>query len=142
MEKSYRTKQRTAILDFLKNNVEEHITADKIIEHFKANGNPIGKSTVYRYLDNLVEENIVRKYAASERGDSACYQYINGSKDCCHHFHMKCSKCGALIHLDCHEIEELTEHIYKEHKFKLDICKTILYGTCERCAIDEKMKGL
>ena len=133
MEKTYKTKQRAFILDFLKTHNDEHIPADMIIAHFKEIENPIGKSTVYRYLDNLVEENIVRKYAAAERGDSACYQFIDESHECNNHFHMKCSKCGTLIHLDCDEINELRDHIYKEHRFKLDICKTVLYGTCEKC---------
>lgn len=133
MEKSYKTKQRAAILEYLKNNIEKHITADNIIEYFKSIGSPIGKSTVYRYLDNLVEENIVRKYVTSDRGDAACFQYINGDDECYNHFHMKCSKCGNLIHLDCHEIGELSKHICKNHKFKIDMCKTVLYGTCEKC---------
>lgn len=133
MERTYKTKQRAAILEYLKQNVDNHITADNIIEYFRRVGNPIGKSTVYRYLDSLVEENVIRKYTGSEKGDSACFQYIVDGEECHSHFHMKCSKCGSLIHLDCHEMEELSEHIFKEHKFKLDICKTILYGTCENC---------
>lgn len=133
MERAYKTKQRSAILEYLRANVGEHITADNIIEYFKINGNPIGKSTVYRYLDSLVQENVIRKYATSERGDSACYQYVEENNSCGTHFHMKCLKCGALIHLDCHEVEELSEHILKEHNFRLDVFKTILYGTCENC---------
>ena len=133
MEKSYKTKQRAAILEYLKQNVDNHITADNIIDHFKQIDNPIGKSTVYRYLDSLVEENIIRKYAGSERGDAACFQYINEEHDCLTHFHMKCSKCGSLIHLDCHEMEELSAHILKEHNFLIDMCKTTLYGTCKNC---------
>ena len=78
MEKifKYKTKQRENILNYLKQNKQNHITADQIIEHFKSTGTPIGKSTVYRYLDNLVTENIIRKYISQERG-SACFQYID-----------------------------------------------------------------
>ena len=61
MERAYRTKQRARILEYLKSNKEMHITADMIIDHFKKVGNPVGKATVYRYLDNLLEENIIRK---------------------------------------------------------------------------------
>lgn len=133
MERVYKTKQRSNIIDFLKQNNDKHITADEIIEHFKSIKEPIGKATVYRCLDNLVEENIIRRYAISERGTAACYQYINENNECKEHYHMKCTKCGKLIHLNCNEIKELSEHIYKEHKFRLDECKTILYGTCENC---------
>lgn len=133
MEKSYKTKQRARILEYLKDNREKHITADTIIEHFKSTGNSVGKATVYRYLDSLVEENIIRRFITPENSTAACYQYIDEDNNCKCHYHMKCTKCGLLIHLNCDEIEELSNHIYKEHKFKLDECKTILYGTCEKC---------
>ena len=133
MEKSYKTKQRSKILAYLNENKANHITAEEIIEHFKNVGEPIGKSTVYRYLDSLVKENIVRKFVTPERASSACFQYIDRAHNCQIHYHMKCTECGALIHLDCEEIKELSKHIFKEHKFMLDECKTILYGKCEKC---------
>ena len=130
----YKTKQRTKIIEFLKKN-KNHVTAEQIIEYFKNEGCPIGKSTVYRCLDNLVEENIVRKYINSE-GSSACFQYIENSNECSTHYHMKCIKCGDLFHLDCDEMITLQQHILKEHNFKIDICKTILYGTCKKCLFE------
>ena len=99
---------------------------------------PIGKSTVYRYLDNLVQENIIRKYVSSESGVAACFQYINNQIECNNHYHLKCTKCGNLLHLNCNEINELSNHIFEEHKFKLDTCKTVLYGTCEICLSKEE----
>lgn len=133
MEKVYKTKQRAAILEYLKENIDEHITADRIIDYFKQIDNPIGKSTVYRTLDTLVQENVIRKYALTDRSEAACFQYMGENASCNEHYHMKCTKCGMLIHLDCDEIKELSEHIFKEHKFRLDTCKTILYGLCENC---------
>lgn len=134
MEKKfkYKTKQREHILNYLKTNEKKHVTAEEIIEYFKSIENPIGKSTVYRYLDNLVAENIIRKYISQERG-SACFQYIKNQESCNNHYHMKCIKCGALFHLECNEITDLQNHILQNHNFKLDICKTVLYGTCNNC---------
>ena len=60
MEKSYKTKQRARILEYLKDNKDKHITADTIIEHFKSTGNPIGKATVYRYLDRYRYNGFIR----------------------------------------------------------------------------------
>ena len=78
MEKifKYKTKQRARILEYLKNNSKQHITADEIINYFKKTENPIGKSTIYRCIDNLIEENVIRKYI-NEEGKSACFQYID-----------------------------------------------------------------
>ena len=134
MEKifKYKTKQRARILEYLKNNSKQHITADEIINYFKKTENPIGKSTIYRCIDNLIEENVIRKYI-NEEGKSACFQYIDNQEDCANHYHMKCIKCGNLLHLDCHEINSIQEHILKNHNFKIDVCKTILYGNCDKC---------
>lgn len=141
MEKNtfkYKTKQRAHIIEYLKQNINNHITAETIIEYFKNVNIAIGKSTVYRCLDSLVQENIIRKYATAER-ESACFQYIDNSEECNNHYHMKCIKCGSLIHLDCDEIQELQQHILKEHNFKLDICKTVLYGICKACMEQERI---
>lgn len=134
MEKifKYKTKQRERIIEYLKQNKENHITADEIINYFKTTSEPIAKSTIYRCIDNLVEENLIRKYI-NEEGKSACFQYIEDNENCNKHYHMKCVKCDKLFHLDCKEITQLQEHILKNHNFKIDICKTILYGTCKDC---------
>ena len=134
MEKKvkYKTKQQEYIVEYLKENSDKHITAEEIIKHFKLINSPIGKSTVYRCLDRLLEENVVRKYVISER-EGSCYQYIGEEKSCNNHYHMKCTKCGKLYHLECDEVKELQEHILKHHNFKIDICKTVLYGLCSNC---------
>ena len=139
MEKSYKTKQRSRILDYIKENKNAHITADTIIDHFKKCENPVSKATVYRYLDNLVEENIIRKFLSPDANQAACYQYVEDNIECEKHYHMKCTKCGNLVHLDCDELIELSNHILKEHKFKLDPCRTILYGVCENCMIESNI---
>ena len=46
----------------------------------------------------------------------------------------KCEKCGALIHLHCHELEAIERHIFAQHGFKLDSMKTVFYGVCEQCS--------
>ena len=45
----------------------------------------------------------------------------------------KCKKCGKTIHLECEEFEHVSEHIKKEHQFKLDY-NTIIYGLCDKCS--------
>lgn len=131
MRSKYNTKQREKILEYLKCNRNKNITADDILTYFETSNEPIGKATVYRYLSNLVEEGIIKKYMLEERNCS-CYQYIEG-QHCDEHYHLKCEKCDCIIHLECEEIEEIQEHILNEHNFKLDRNKTILYGICEKC---------
>ena len=126
----YKTKQREAILQYLIQNKNKHISVDCIVEHLKQQGESVGKTTVYRYLDVLINKNQVRKYFIEE-GASACYQYI--SEDETEYYHLKCNKCGALLHMDCEGFKNIQKHLLHEHNFELDTSKTVLYGVCKEC---------
>lgn len=128
----YNTKQRELILECLSDSNGRHITAEDILEYLKMNDTPVGKSTVYRYLDALTEQNIIRKYTI-EDGIGACYQYIGHHSGCQEHYHLKCSSCGKLFHVSCEFMDEINSHIRKEHNFKIDNSKTVFYGICEEC---------
>ena len=132
----YKTKQRQLILDYLIKNRDIHVTADMLIKYFEFHGTPIGKTTVYRNLDRLVEENVVRKFLVD--GASACYQYIPDNGRCKEHFHFRCSECEELFHIECELMNEIQEHIYTEHGFVIDSSKTVFYGICKKCS--EKMR--
>lgn len=132
MKNKYNTKQREIILNYLKENKDSNITADEILNFCSQSGNKIGKATVYRYLNDLVKQNIVKKYMVEDRNCS-CYQYVE-EKNCSEHYHLKCEKCNKIIHLECEEFKEIQHHIAKEHNFKLDSIKTILYGICKECS--------
>ena len=129
----YKTKQRDLILGYLVSRKGVHITVDDVVEHFKKTGNSVGKSTVYRYLDLLVKSGAVRKYIVEE-GASACYQYFDNSGDCHAHYHLKCSGCGELIHVECEYLDQVNSHVFEHHGFTIDNSKTVLYGLCAKCA--------
>ncbi len=127
---AYKTKQRELILHCLNENSAHHMTAEEITDILRQSGGTVGKTTVYRHLDRLYSEGLVRKYMAEE-GESACYQLIHPA--CNEHFHMKCTSCGKLIHLECDHLNELAEHIFALHHFKIDSAKTVFYGECAAC---------
>lgn len=130
---SYKTKQKDRILTCLIQNKDRHLTVDEI--RFALNGEEpmVGKTTIYRYLDKLVSQGIVRKYFIEE-GKSACYQYMDQNDLCKEHYHLKCVDCGRLLHLECDYLEEMDSHIREHHNFQVDHSKTVLYGQCDSCA--------
>lgn len=136
-QKTYKTRQRSQVLECLFRNRDKHMTADEILDNLKEKNTEIGKSTVYRALDKLTEEGKVRKYISDE-GKSACYQYIDENGGCTEHFHLKCTKCGKLIHLKCDFLSDIEQHVFEEHKFTVDNTKTVLYGICEECNCERK----
>ena len=127
----YKTKQKSVITDFLKENGDGHITVDEIVEKLQSSGEGVGRSTVYRCLERLENEGYVRKYI-SDGKKSCCYQYV-GNGECKEHFHLQCEKCGKLIHIECDALDSLNEHIKTEHGFTVNALKTVLYGVCEEC---------
>lgn len=134
---SYKTKQRQIILNFLKNNKTNHITAEDIMEHLRDQNTPVGKSTIYRYLDILIKDNIVKKYTI-DKISSACYQYISENNECDIHYHLRCTICGKLFHVQNILFNDISNVLLKDFDFKLDNSKTVLYGICKECQNKEK----
>ena len=128
---NYETKNKKLIIELLKEKADSHLTIDEISTLLKEKGNKIPTASLYRIIDSFAKENIIRKYVVDNNSPS-CYQYC-GEDDLHNHFHLLCSKCGKLIHLECDEVEELVKHIEKKHNFKVDKSKINLYGLCSSC---------
>lgn len=130
---SYRTRQRTAILQYFRAHPHAHLTVEELCDALHTSGISVGKSTVYRTLDMLEEAGLVRRFTVSS-DEGACYQYAGGSGETCRaHFHLKCTICGTLYHIECDHLDELTAHLGAKHSFTVDYAKTVLYGTCDPC---------
>lgn len=130
----YKTKQREMLLGYFETVPGIHVTAADVCDYLKAQGASIGQSTVYRQLENLVDEGIIKKYII-DGNSPACFEYFeqdsHADTEVC--FHCKCEKCGKLIHLHCNELEEMQAHLVFEHRFQLDPMRTVFYGLCEQC---------
>jgi Fur family ferric uptake transcriptional regulator len=109
-----------------------HVTANQMRRRFEEEGTFVGLSTIYRQLEKLAADGLIRKYAASG-GEGACYQYAGGAADCGGHFHLVCEGCGVLIHLDCDLLAGLERHLLDSHDFQINMLKTVFYGKCEKC---------
>lgn len=128
----YRTKQREALLQYIASLGGGHATAAQIAAYFKNGRVPVGRTTVYRHLEQLTQNGRLRKYTVDgETG--ACYQYLENPVDCQIHFHLKCERCGVLLHLACDTWNNAQRHIFEEHTFRVNSTKTVLYGICEHC---------
>lgn len=132
--KTYKTRQKEDIINYLKSLGNSHFTAMQIYTHFKNSGNSIGIATIYRFLDKLVLDGHIKKYIL-DGNSSAFFQFIgmDNSKEEVS-FHFKCDNCGELIHFECDELKKLYVHFLEKHKFNIDLLKTIYYGYCNKCA--------
>ncbi len=136
----YKTKQREQLLRCIKAleaGEAGHVTVERIYAALQKSGCSIGQTTVYRNLDKLVQEGLVLRYELPG-GTGACYQYLGRVGGCRHHYHMICTSCGQVSHLDCGFMADFSAHMYTSHRFALDEARTVLYGCCERC--NDKMQ--
>jgi Fur family ferric uptake transcriptional regulator len=109
-----------------------HATVTQIVRHFENTEDAVGQTTVYRHLEKLAASGMIRKYVLRD-GKSACYQYIDHKTNCREHFHLKCERCGTLIHVDCDFLDEVGRHLRCQHHFQINTLKTVFYGTCKKC---------
>lgn len=133
------TRQKALILGCLRGCRDEHVTAEAIIDALKANGTPVAKSTVYRYLAQLEDAGAVRKYFFAE-GSPACYQYIDDG-DCPKHYHLICQGCGMIIHFQSVELDGAFRAMRETLRLHVDGCRTAFYGLCGQCNEGEVGKG-
>ena len=128
---SYSTKQKDMIINVIKNKDKEFTIKDIYNEL-----DNVGLTTVYRLVDKLVEEGSIRKNISKD--NTVTYEYL---EKCDHdnHFYLKCDKCKRLEHVDCDCIDELYNHINKNHKFKLNKENIVINGICEKCEKRERL---
>ncbi len=133
MKKEYNTEPKRMINDFLKQNSNRHFTVDEIAEAVSSGEQKAGKSTVYRHISKLMQAGVVRRFETPGI-KSFVYQYAGENEHCDSHYHLKCVKCGRLIHLECARMDKVKEHILSEHNFIIGFNRAVLYGECAVCA--------
>jgi len=125
----YNTKSREIIKEEIIN-FPNGFTIKELKDTLDSKNYKIGLTTIYRTIELLKEEGIVKQYFDSN--NTASYKYTN---DCIsdNHFYLKCVKCETIYHVDCSCMSDLYYHILKTHKFAIQTKNIILPGLCSKC---------
>ncbi|MDD2217780.1 MAG: transcriptional repressor [Eubacteriales bacterium] len=129
--KKYKTKQRQQLTLFFENNYDKQFTISQLADNIEG----IGTSSLYRNVNQLVSEGLVRRFQ-SEESRKFLYQYI-GNSDCDQHFHLKCNKCGRIEHMDNNFSDLFIKIVKSGNNFDIDASRTILFGFCLSCKENE-----
>lgn len=132
----YKTNNRTKIMDFLIASKDRTVSAADIGIHMEHLNCPVNMTTIYRYLDKLEKEGTVIKYTGTKsatKASGATYQFVDRDHRCEEHLHLKCTECGAIVHLDCHFMDVIAEHIKSDHGFDIQCKNSVIYGVCRDC---------
>src|SRR5262245_36941608 len=122
-----RSSKRDRILKiFLKQ--EGHLSADDLFDLVRREAAGIGRATVYRTLQWMVEAGVARKVDFGE-GRSRFEPSYGHPR----HFHLICSTCHRSSEFLSSDIEALVEEIAGARKFTPTQTVVQIFGTCEDC---------
>ncbi len=107
------TDQRQAIWDEIQNS-NEHRDAEDIYLELKERNVKVSRATVYRTIDVLVKNRLVRKMDVGD-GRSLYEPRLDDE----HHDHMICIDTGNIIEFYNKELEDLQDTIAKKHGYKV-----------------------
>lgn len=105
-----------------------HLSADEILERLRADRAGIGKATVYRTLELLLQADCVREH---DFGDG-CRRY-EARPQRPDHEHFVCTRCGKVIEFESADIERAVRDAASLHRFRPARRKVEIYGRCEEC---------
>ena len=106
-------------------------TAKEIMDRLKENENPMGSSTVYRFLDEFSSDGTIRKIVGED--NTTKYFYFKPCTDE-NHFYLECEKCHRMTHIDCRHLKNFAKHLSKKHDFKVSNYSLVITGVCASCA--------
>lgn len=110
-EKLRLTDQRIAIWNQIRNS-KKHMDVEEIFSLLRKKKKIVSRATIYRTLDVLVRNRLIRKM---DVGDG--YSLYEPRLDNDHHDHMICEDTGDIIEFFSEELELLQEKIAREHGY-------------------------
>lgn len=119
------TQQRKSILEII--NRLGHATLPEIQDNLIYKGENVALSTIYRSLETLEKENVIRRIPSKYGQDF--YEFYEQAK----HDHFVCVKCGKI-----HDIPKKRTNVgflEKEGKYVQEVVTTY-YGICNDCHED------
>jgi Fur family ferric uptake transcriptional regulator len=124
---SKRSSKRDRILNvFLRQ--EGHLTADELSDLVHREDPQIGRATVYRTLQWMVDAGIARKVDFGE-GKSRFEPSYRHPR----HFHLICTTCHRTSEFLSSDVEAFVEEVAAARNFTPTQTVVQIYGTCEEC---------
>jgi Fur family transcriptional regulator, ferric uptake regulator len=107
---------------------EGHVSADDLFERVRREAAGIGRATVYRTLQWMVDAGIARKVDFGEGRSRFEPSYRHPR-----HFHLICNTCHSSSEFLSSDVESLMEEIAGARNFEATQSVVQIFGTCEQC---------
>jgi Fur family ferric uptake transcriptional regulator len=105
------------------------LSAVEIEDALRARGRRIGRASIYRVLELLVEHGLVERVSV-EQGLSRFERSLPSGE---HHHHLVCEQCGRLVAFDDPGLERAINRVSQRLGARVDHHEVVLRGACEDC---------
>jgi Fur family transcriptional regulator, ferric uptake regulator len=104
------------------------LTAYDIETELREHGRAVGRASVYRVLEELLELGLVTKVELGQ--GQARYEPARPEH---HHHHLLCDACGDIVPFDDDGLERAIAALSRRAEFDVTAHEIVLHGTCARC---------
>ncbi len=105
------------------------LSALEIEDALRASGRAIGRASVYRVLELLVEHELVERLEVGS--GQARFETIDPSGS--HHHHLVCQRCGRLVAFDDPGLEQAIDRLSERLGMRVEHHDVLLRGACRSC---------
>ena len=108
-----------------------HFTATELVAEARARRLGVGRATVFRTLEVLVE------LGAVERLDLPSGEHAYVVCEAAHHHHVVCSRCGRTNEIDDAGLRLVVREVARRTGYRVDEHRLELFGLCPVCLTNQ-----
>ena len=107
------------------------LTAEQLYRSLRRRVPGIGRATVFRTLETLVDAGVARRLEL----DGHVYAYVACLPE--HHHHVACTRCGRVDEIDEAYITPIAQRLALDLGFEIDDARLDFYGRCAACRAED-----
>jgi len=120
------TQQRLVVAEAL-DRAGRQVTAAELYEIVRETQPSLGRATVFRTVERLVEAGVARRLEL----DGHVYAYVACEPE--HHHHLACTGCGRVEEIPESWVAPIAARAAKRLGFEIDDARVDFYGRCNAC---------
>lgn len=124
------TRQRLLIANALAA-AGRQLTAEQLYRGLRRTASGIGRATVFRTLETLVEAGVARRLEQ----EGHVYAYVACLPE--HHHHLSCTRCGRVEEIDEAYVTPIARRLAHDLGFEIDDARLDFYGRCAACRVED-----
>lgn len=122
------TRQRLIVAEVLAR-AGQQLTAAELYDRARQEEPSLGRATVFRTLDRLVDAGVARRLEL----EGHVYAYVACRPE--HHHHLSCTGCGRVEEIPESWVSPLAERAAQRLHFQIDDSRLDFYGRCGVCRV-------